>query len=381
MKTQAIFLPTKFCTARKRMNPGGTQLKSRKDNNATIRRSKMKKGLSITLMLLFFVGISSAGAGERFHGSSHLHHAGKHRAIARFGIITDIHHTNKADTTSRRYSAALAKTGFFVDAMNREKVDFIIELGDFVDTLAENKDPVQNLDEIESVFTSFKGPQFHVLGNHEFDNVRREDLLPRLNNTGIEQGVTYYSFDRNGIHCIVLDADYTVAEPHRPFDLQDAGNTFWNWKDAWIPQEELDWLEDDLAHSNLPTAVFCHQLFHRDNTEDHTIKNADTVRGILEADGQVLAVFSGHDHRGEIAFRNGIHYLVLEGNVGMSLDWSEVSPTGGLDPIKDCPFSMVEIKEMKRPDTFSGLKTYEVILKGNAQQYTFKDQIQIVEGL
>jgi hypothetical protein len=59
----------------------------------------------------------------------------------------------------------------------------------------------------------------------------------------------------------------------------------------------------------------------------------------------------------------------------MSLDWSDVSPTEGLDPIKDCPFSMVEIKAMKHQDVFNGLKTYEVILKGNAQQYTFKDHI------
>lgn len=338
----------------------------------------MKKALSVTLILIFWIGLSGAGAAGRLHGPVGIHHPGTTRTIARFGVITDIHHTNKPDTTERKYSAALVKAKYFVKTMNRERVDFVIELGDLVDTLVDDKDPLQNLSDIESVFTSFKGPQYHVLGNHEFDNVRREDLLPRLRNTGIPQGATYYSFDYNGIHCIVLDADYTVAEPHRPFDLQEANNTFWSWQDAWIPQDELDWLEDDLADSNLPTVVFAHQLFHRDNTEDHTIKNADVVRGILESDGQVLAVFSGHDHRGEIAFRNGIHYLVLEGNVGMSLDWTEVSATGGLDPIKDCPFVLVEVKEVKHGEEFNGLKTYQVVLKGNAQQYTFEDQVRIV---
>ena len=106
---------------------------------------------------------------------------------------------------------------------------------------------------------------------------------------------------------------------------------------------------------------------HRDQldgvTEDHTIKNADVVRGLLEADGQVLAVFSGHDHRGEIAVRNGIHYFVLEGNVGMSLDWSIVSLTDGMDPVKDCPFTLVEIKEKNQKYSFNGMKTYTVILK------------------
>jgi len=320
----------------------------------------MKKFLSIAFVLLLWTGMASAAT------------------IAKFGIITDIHHTNKADSTSRKYSASLEKTAYFVETMNRKKADFVIELGDFIDTLAEDKDPVENLQEIETVFTGFLGPQYHVLGNHEFDNIERAELLPRLNNTGILEGQTYYSFDQNGIHCVVLDADYTVAEPHLPFDLQDPAAPFWNWTDAWIPQEELDWLISDLAASNLPTVVFAHQVLHRDNTEDHTIKNADVVRGILENDGQVLAVFSGHDHRGEVAFRNGIHYFVLEGNVGMSLDWSVVSPTDGLDPETDCPFTLVTVKE-KRKKVFNGMKTYEVSLRGNSQQYTFEDQVQIVD--
>jgi alkaline phosphatase len=265
--------------------------------------------------------------------------------------------------------------------MNRAKADFVIELGDFVDTLVDDKDPIQNLEEIESIFTSFNGPQYHVLGNHEFDNVTREDLLNYLDNTGIPAGETYYSFDQNGIHCIVLDADYTNAEPHLPFDLQDPANPFWNWKDAWIPQAQLDWLEADLADSNLPTVVFTHQVVHRDKldgvTENHTIKNADAVREILEADGQVLAVFSGHDHRGEIAVRNGVHYFVLEGNVGVSLDWSMVSDTDGMDAKKDCPFVLVEIMET-RQDEFNGMKTYQIRLKGNAQQYSYVDEAQIV---
>jgi alkaline phosphatase len=262
--------------------------------------------------------------------------------------------------------------------MNRQRADFIIELGDFVDTLVDNKDPVQNFNEVESIFTSFRGPQYHVLGNHEFDNVQRSVLLPLLQNSGIDAGKTYYSFDRNGIHCIVLDADYTVAEPHQPFDPQDPNNPFWNWRDAWVPAEQLDWLAADLAASDRPTVVFTHQVLHRDGTEDHTIKNADVVREILEADGQVLAAFAGHDHRGEVAIRNGIHYFVLEGNVGVSLDWSEVSRTDGLHPVKDSPFVFVEIKQKSRR-AFNGFMTYQLTLRGNAQQYSYVDQAQILK--
>jgi hypothetical protein len=36
----------------------------------------------------------------------------------------------------------------------------------------------------------------------------------------------------------------------------------------------------------------------RVDDQDHNIKNAAEIREILENDGQVLAVFSGHDHQG-----------------------------------------------------------------------------------
>jgi UDP-2,3-diacylglucosamine pyrophosphatase LpxH len=331
----------------------------------------MKKYLFIPFVSLLICGVAIAGNGNKTSCSW------ANKVIARFGVITDIHHTNKADSTSRKYSVSLEKTQHFVRVMNHRRADFIIELGDFVDTLAGDRDPVENLTEIERVFTNFRGPQYHVLGNHEFDNVYRSDLLPMLNNTGIPKGQTYYSFDANGIHCVVLDADYTVAEPHLAFDMQDPANPFWNWTDAWIPETQLNWLIDDLAAADKPTVVFTHQVMHREITEDHTIKNADVVRGILENDGQVMAVFSGHDHRGEIAFRNGIHYMVLEGNVGMSLDWFDVSATDGMHPKKDSPFSWIEIRALQELD-FEDIRNYEIRVVGNAQQYSFTDQVQIL---
>ena len=317
----------------------------------------MRKLYSMLLVLCCCAGIVSAST------------------IARFGVITDVHHTNKSDSTTRKYSASREKTQYFVDVMNAEKVDFVIELGDFVDTLVDNKDPLANLNEVEGVFTSFEGPTYHVLGNHEFDNVTREVLLPNLNNTGIPAGQTYFSFNANGIHCIVLDADYTVAEPHRAFDMKTAGDDFWTWKDAWVPQAELDWLAQDLADSNLPTFVFTHQVLNRDNTQDHTIKNADVVRQILEQDGQVVAAFAGHDHKGEVSVANGIHYFVLEGNVGTSdtEGWEKISSTNGLDPVNDCPFTLIEIEQI---ETLNGQHQYRIGLNGNAQQYTYEDQSQ-----
>lgn len=87
--------------------------------------------------------------------------------VVRFGVITDIHHTDRPDLATHKYSASLAKTDYFVQHMNRLKADFIIELGDFVDTLSDNEDPIENLEEIEAVFNGFEGASYHVLGNKE----------------------------------------------------------------------------------------------------------------------------------------------------------------------------------------------------------------------
>ena len=62
--------------------------------------------------------------------------ASEKKPMVKAGIITDMHHTTKADTSTRKYSASQAKMGGFSTVMKREKPTFVIEMGDFVDTLA-----------------------------------------------------------------------------------------------------------------------------------------------------------------------------------------------------------------------------------------------------
>ena len=272
-------------------------------------------------------------------------------SISRFGLITDIHYTNKTDTATRKYSAAVSKTQKFVDTMNAENVDFVIELGDYVDTLVDGKDPVQNFNEVENVYQQFNGNAYHVLGNHDMDNLTRDSLLGMMTNGSIPQGQTYYSFDTAGIHCVVLDADYTVAEPHDAFDIggTTTGDLSWNWKDAYVIEEEMNWLISDLASSDLPTLVFSHQTLNREDSQNHNIKNASDIRSILEQDGDVLACFSGHDHAGDFESINGIEYFVMLGNVGTSdsIGWDEISPlTQGYDDIIDNQYSIIEVSNL-----------------------------------
>lgn len=269
---------------------------------------------------------------------------GADETLLKIGIITDLHKTSKADIPTRKYSAAEKKLRVFLEAMKKEQPAFIIELGDFVDTLAPGSDPSENLRHAEALFTSFAGPHYHVLGNHDFDNLKRGRFLDAITNTGIAQGQTWYSWDAGGLHCIVLDADYT-PNGFRPYDMNTPEDTFWTWKDTCIPPQELEWLRDDLRKTSLPTLIFTHQTLDRHDAQDHNIKNTSAVRAVLEESGRVLAVVSGHDHQGGYANIKGIHYIVLNGNVGVNdtRAWDATSNEHGLGLQKDNQFSTLVV--------------------------------------
>lgn len=287
--------------------------------------------------------------------------AGEEKRILRAGIITDMHKTSRADSSTRIYSAASDKMKVFINAMQKEKPAFIIELGDFVDTLARGTDPAANLRGIEALFTSFEGPAYHVLGNHDFDNLRREDFLSGITNTGIEKGRTYYSFDAGAMHCIVLDADYTPGQ-FRPYDMNTPEDTFWTWVDTIIPPHEMEWLKEDLKKTEKPVLVFSHQTLDRVDEQDHNIKNASAVRAILEESGKVLAVISGHDHQGGYSNIRGIHYVVLNGNVGVNdtRTWESTSAEKGRGLKNDNQFCILEVHRRG--------KTYTLSFKGYGRQ-------------
>jgi metallophosphoesterase superfamily enzyme len=105
----------------------------------------------------------------------------------------------------------LDKLAACVAEMNRERVDFLVELGDFKD---QDTPPVESrtleyLERIEGVFRKFEGPRYHVLGNHDMDSISKAQFLARVENAGIPSERSYYSFDLRGIHGVVLDANFT----------------------------------------------------------------------------------------------------------------------------------------------------------------------------
>lgn len=235
------------------------------------------------------------------------------RRKIRIGMISDLHYADRPrpGNSNRYYRDSLEKLKECVREMNREQVDFLIQVGDFKD---QEEPPVESrtltfLETMVGEFNRFDGPTYHVLGNHDHDSISKEQFLERVKNSGFRKARNYYSFDRKGYHFIVLDANYTsegVPYGHGNFD----------WKDCYIPEDQLRWLQKDLKSTKKPTVVFVHQrLDEKENNQNYCVSNSSAVRTILEDSEKVALVVQGHDHRGDTHSINDIVYYTMQGAI------------------------------------------------------------------
>jgi alkaline phosphatase len=215
----------------------------------------------------------------------------------RVGLITDLHYADKSPAGSRHYRQTLGKLEAASKQFSVDRPDFIVELGDLIDA-ADSVDVEQHyLKTINKQFAGICEDRHYVLGNHCVDTLTKEEFLGT-----VEQERSFYSFDREGIHFIILDACFRS-------DGASYGRRNFKWTDANVPVEELEWLRGDLSATTKPTVVFAHQRL--DVSTHHGVKNGTEVRKTLEKSGNVLAVFQGHSHQNDLNEVSGIHYCTL----------------------------------------------------------------------
>jgi len=222
------------------------------------------------------------------------------RAIARgleplsFGLCADVHQDVMHDAPERLAA--------FVSDMNRRRVAFIAQLGDFCIPKKENQGFLD-------VFHSFDGPHYHVLGNHDTDseNLTKNGYTQEQTKAfwGMERD--YYSFVHGGYRFVVVDGN------DRP---ENAGTSY----PRLIGEPQLLWLERELRTTEEPVVLLSHQS--PENAEG--LENGDAVRAILERANEsagwrrVLAWFSGHHHLNDLVRVNGIPYVQVN---SMSYFW------------------------------------------------------------
>ena len=242
-------------------------------------------------LFLLGTGLGSWPAAGLFAEEAHANRR------VRMGLVTDLHYADKAPAGSRYYRETLAKLREAGEQFQKDKPDFVVELGDFIDAAESVEVEKGYLRRINADFAALPGKKHYVLGNHCVHTLTKEEFLE-----GVGQENSYYSFDAGSCHFIVLDSCFRS-------DGKAYGRMNFQWTDPNIPAEEIEWLKADLESARGQTIVFAHQRL--DVINDHGVKNAGEVRKVLEDSGKVLAVFQGHSHRNDYREISGIHYCVL----------------------------------------------------------------------
>jgi len=249
----------------------------------------------------------------------------------RVGIFADLHaHDSNNPLESLVMVHYRERLGACVDAMNAWPADLMIQLGDYVNgtfVLGANPgDPARIpaiLEDAEAIYARFDGPRHHVLGNHDVQDLSKEEFLERVPATE-----TYYSFDAGAYHFVVLDAQYNRKG-------EDWSHIFYIVQGN-IPSFQLDWLREDLESTDRPTIVCVHQRLDVEydfRSGGPEIYNVLETRALLEESGKVIAVFQGHDHDGAYSLIEGIHYVTFRALI----DRAEPTPPSWalvtLDPV------------------------------------------------
>jgi 3',5'-cyclic AMP phosphodiesterase CpdA len=205
------------------------------------------------------------------------------------GVCADPHQDVMHDAEARLRS--------FIEVANRERLDFVVQLGDFCRPYEKNR-------QFLGIWKGFSGPRYHTLGNHDNDGgftwqqVQDFWKLPRR----------YYSFDQAGWHFVVLDGNEIKPGKRAP------------GYPRYIGAKQQAWLREDLQRTEAPTIIFSHQSLE----DPEGIENLQEIRGILElantAAGwrKVGACLSGHHHIDFATQIAGIHYVQVN---SMSYQW------------------------------------------------------------
>lgn len=212
-----------------------------------------------------------------------------------FALCTDIHQDIMHDGPRRLRR--------FVDAAEWAEVDMAVQLGDFCQPTEANR-------AFLDLWLGLDAPRCNVLGNHDMDGgFSRQQTVDYMSMPD-----RYYSFDRNGWHGVVLDGN-------DPSDPPRSGYA------CGVAADQIEWLRQDLAATQLPVIIFIHQSIDRPDLDGgpQLLSTFDEVNNKAGWQ-QVVAVFSGHHHLDYAACIAGVWHIQINSmsNYWMGDDYQQI---------------------------------------------------------
>ncbi|WAQ95416.1 ADPRM-like protein [Mya arenaria] len=264
---------------------------------------------------------------------------------------------NFAKTTRRYYRTALPMLTRAIDSWKSDgvcKPQFVLQLGDALD----GKNKGHNISEssltsVVNEFSKFKGPMYHIWGNHEYYNFSRQQLMSSPLYSGKEQnaipveGKAYYAvIPHSKLRILALDCyeisqlasphgslEYTQAceymannvneDQNSSIGLEGVNRRFVKYNGAFS-EEQIIWIDSNLGEAEelkQNVIIIGHCGICPGATDDSCLCwNFPDVLSVIQSRPCVLAYLSGHDHSGgRNVDEHGILHMaypgVLENNV------------------------------------------------------------------
>lgn len=238
----------------------------------------------------------------------------------KFLLVTDLHYSDKpADHSNRFHAMSLEKVKTAIENYS-DGCEFVVCLGDLVDSFEGYKPQVQGLRELREMLDSFDVEFYPTFGNHDTALDKREFMRV------IGMKGRYYCFETDEYLCLMLDSSMNSKdEPYPKKEIK--------WTDCYVDDEQLEWMRGKISASSKPVVVMTHALISPGDTgdEDHIIINSGEITDILlEFEEKIAAVFCGHYHSGHCAKIGSIPYVVFKALcMGKAITCASVEITDG----------------------------------------------------
>lgn len=222
----------------------------------------------------------------------------------RLALVTDLHFGPEAwfDGKLRKltHRAPELAEAFAADMRDRVHPDLVVNLGDDIEDESREAD-LARYAQCQSILRGCGAELVNVAGNHDRIHLDAADL--RVAWEMPAGGPLYRSFDRGGLHFVVL---YTHERKDR---------------DVTIDAEQLVWLESDLRETGMTTIVLMHHSAAESDLRGNRwfegsphiclVKQRKRLRALFERHG-VACVFNGHLHWNHLDVIGGVPYVTIQ---------------------------------------------------------------------
>lgn len=231
------------------------------------------------------------------------------------GFIADCQYADKDNNNLRHYRLSEEKLQKCVDTFNSINLEHVFILGDLIDN------GFNSYQSVLPILNKLEVPYTSVLGNHDFsvpDSLKTK--VPSI--LGLNK--RYFTMIIKDWKFIILDGNdiSKYAYPKNSLKYKESVKLYEDYYselpdyNGAIGKEQIEWLKAELSSSDQikeKVMIFCH--FPVLPNEGHVLWNSREIIDLISNYQCVKAWFNGHNHAGNYASENGIHYVTLKGMV------------------------------------------------------------------